>query len=42
MIVVENKGIKVFVPLNIKSVDKLVIDSQFSFFGVMKLKIFIK
>jgi len=42
LIVVENKGIKVFVPLNIKSVDKLVIDSQFSFFGVMKLKIFIK
>lgn len=32
-------GIKVFIPADIKSTDKLIIDSQFSFFGIMKLKI---
>ncbi|MFK4785507.1 hypothetical protein [Fusobacterium sp. MFO224] len=42
LLVVENEGIRVFVPLNVKAIDKLVIDSQFSFFGMMKLKIFIK
>lgn len=36
------EGIKVFIPLNMRLTDKLIIDSQFSFFGIMRLKIFIK
>ncbi|MFA6709111.1 MAG: hypothetical protein WCR79_05365 [Fusobacterium sp.] len=32
-------GIKVFIPEDIKSEEELIIDSLFSFFGIMKLKI---